>query len=207
MNMKKCVKCGNNLPATPEFFHRHKGKRDGFSCYCKQCRGYKYKKILIMRDGFKNCSICGRELPATTEFFPAANTKKCGIRPECRECSREYARKYHAANKQARKEYSLKYRTENADVIKQRYDKYRQNNRDKLVARQQKRDARKARLASTYTEEQWDICKAVFKYSCAYCGGKPKKLTPMQKAAAKAMAKKAGRPYPNLVDNMRAAKK
>lgn len=36
--------------------------------------------------------------------------------------------------------------------------------------------------------------------------GKPKKLTAMQKAVAKQMAKKAGRPYPNLVDNMRAAK-
>lgn len=34
-----------------------------------------------------------------------------------------------------------------------------------------------------------------------------KKLTPAQKASAKAAAKKAGRPYPNLVDNMRAAKK
>ena len=28
-----------------------------------------------------------------------------------------------------------------------------------------------------------------------------KKLTPAQKTAAKARAKKAGRPYPNLVDN------
>jgi hypothetical protein len=36
--------------------------------------------------------------------------------------------------------------------------------------------------------------------------GKPKKLTPSQKASAKAAAKKAGRPYPNLVDNMRASK-
>ena len=36
--------------------------------------------------------------------------------------------------------------------------------------------------------------------------GAPKKLTPAQKASAKAAAKKAGRPYPNLVDNMRAAK-
>ena len=36
--------------------------------------------------------------------------------------------------------------------------------------------------------------------------GKPKKLTSAQKASAKADAKKAGRPYPNLVDNMRAAK-
>ena len=37
--------------------------------------------------------------------------------------------------------------------------------------------------------------------------GKPKALTPAKKTAAKAAAKKAGRPYPNLVDNMRAARK
>ena len=37
--------------------------------------------------------------------------------------------------------------------------------------------------------------------------GKPKGLTPAQKASAKAAAKKAGRKYPNLIDNMRAARK
>jgi len=37
--------------------------------------------------------------------------------------------------------------------------------------------------------------------------GKPNPLSPSQKASAKAAAKKAGRPYPNLVDNMRAARK
>ena len=37
--------------------------------------------------------------------------------------------------------------------------------------------------------------------------GKSKPLAPKKKAAAKAAAKKAGRPYPNLVDNMRAARK
>jgi hypothetical protein len=36
--------------------------------------------------------------------------------------------------------------------------------------------------------------------------GKPKALTSAKKSKAKAMAKAAGRPYPNLVDNMRAAK-
>ena len=34
-----------------------------------------------------------------------------------------------------------------------------------------------------------------------------RKLTPAQKTAAKSRAKKAGRPYPNLVDNMAVAKK
>lgn len=37
--------------------------------------------------------------------------------------------------------------------------------------------------------------------------GGGKKLSPAKKASAKAMAKAAGRPYPNLVDNMRAARK
>jgi len=36
--------------------------------------------------------------------------------------------------------------------------------------------------------------------------GPSKQLTSAKKAKAKAAAKKAGRPYPNLVDNMRAAK-
>lgn len=36
--------------------------------------------------------------------------------------------------------------------------------------------------------------------------GKPKALSSAKKSKAKAMAKAAGRPYPNLVDNMRAAR-
>ena len=36
--------------------------------------------------------------------------------------------------------------------------------------------------------------------------GKPKALSSAKKAKAKAMAKAGGRPYPNLVDNIRAAR-
>lgn len=36
---------------------------------------------------------------------------------------------------------------------------------------------------------------------------KSKKLSPKQKASAKASARAAGRPYPNLIDNMRVARK
>jgi hypothetical protein len=37
--------------------------------------------------------------------------------------------------------------------------------------------------------------------------GPVKHLTPAQERGAKAAAAKAGRPYPNLVDNMRAARR
>lgn len=36
--------------------------------------------------------------------------------------------------------------------------------------------------------------------------GKPKELSSAQKATAMRRAKKSGRPYPNLIDNMAAAK-
>lgn len=38
-------------------------------------------------------------------------------------------------------------------------------------------------------------------------GKRKGKLNPAQKAKAKAAAKKAGRPYPNMVDNINASKK
>ena len=37
--------------------------------------------------------------------------------------------------------------------------------------------------------------------------GKPKKMSAAKKSSAKAAAKAAGRPYPNLIDNMKAARK
>ena len=37
--------------------------------------------------------------------------------------------------------------------------------------------------------------------------GESKKLSPAKKSAAKAAAKAAGRPYPNLIDHMRMARK
>lgn len=37
--------------------------------------------------------------------------------------------------------------------------------------------------------------------------GKPKKLSPEQKTSAKASAKAAGRPYPNMIDNMKAGRR
>lgn len=37
--------------------------------------------------------------------------------------------------------------------------------------------------------------------------GAPKKMSAAKKAKAKAMAEAAGRPYPNLIDNMRAARR
>lgn len=51
-----------------------------------------------------------------------------------------------------------------------------------------------------HTKKPWD------KKNPKAASGRSKKLSPAKKAAAKARAKKAGRRYPNLIDNMQAAK-
>ncbi|CAN5473901.1 hypothetical protein BH09PSE6_BH09PSE6_20320 [soil metagenome] len=57
-----------------------------------------------------------------------------------------------------------------------------------------------ARKTAKKADEVWDHAVPAKK-----AGKKP--LTPASKAAAKQAAKKAGRPYPNMVDNINAAKK
>ena len=65
-----------------------------------------------------------------------------------------------------------------------------------------------ALLAASLAEKWCDMAgaKQVWDKPRPKSLGKPKALTPAKKAKAKAAAKAAGRPYPNLVDNMRAAK-
>lgn len=78
----------------------------------------------------------------------------------------------------------------------------------------------KEKLTSKETANDPDsrINKSLRKWNCHADGGpvwdkprpkklgKPKPLSSKEKKSAKAMAKAAGRPYPNLVDNMRAAR-
>lgn len=88
--------------------------------------------------------------------------------------------------------------------------------RDSFCARMK---GMKAKLTSSETANDPDsrINKSLRAWNCADGGkvwdkprpkglGKPKHLSSAKKAKAKAMAKAAGRPYPNLVDNMRAAR-
>ena len=64
-----------------------------------------------------------------------------------------------------------------------------------------KSTARRSTKSSKARKAPWDR-----KNPKKRAGKASKHLTPAKKAAAKASAKRAGRHYPNLVDNMRMAK-
>jgi len=82
--MKKCTKCGEEYPATAEFFHRNKTGKYGLTSQCKECRREynkedyennpeKHKEKNLKRFGISlddynrmfleqegRCAICGR---------------------------------------------------------------------------------------------------------------------------------------------------
>ena len=140
MENKTCLKCGRNLPATAEYFHRHKRYKDGLRSTCKECR----KRIRAEQyqenpDKFKERSrryfIENRE----------ANSIKC--------------KKWYRDNKKANTKRCNQYYKENKDKLREYIKNFNQ-----------KRRALIKETHADLTPEEWIDIKEFFNNSCAYCG-------------------------------------
>jgi hypothetical protein len=122
--MKKCSKCGEEKPATPEFFYRHKSSKYGLSCWCKECHkndgAERYRSLnplpekpkpqpedylrfgLQPNDDMRRCTKCDEWKPATTEVFHRT-TSRCGLEARCKKClnicHKQYSEKIKASPK------------------------------------------------------------------------------------------------------------
>jgi hypothetical protein len=97
--MKKCRgKCGKILPATAEFFHKHKGGGYGVTTTCRLCtnkHGIPIEKEELP-EGKKRCrGECGKILPATTKFFGRDKSRKDGLKTYCKLCKNKQERERH----------------------------------------------------------------------------------------------------------------
>ena len=86
VRMKKCRKCGNEYPATDEYFHRHSHHPDGLRATCIQC-----SKLMVNPENTdpsikKTCTACGESFPATREFFYPYGAGKYGVMAKCIKC-------------------------------------------------------------------------------------------------------------------------
>jgi hypothetical protein len=91
MDMKICSKCGRELPATEEYFHRWKYSKDGYRACCKECRGGHYGVVKVnqvyqAKEGYKFCTKCRKELPLSREYFKKLKCSNDGFDTVCKEC-------------------------------------------------------------------------------------------------------------------------
>lgn len=101
--LKKCTKCGNELPKTQEYFYKHSRYTDGFHGWCKSCHKENHRTIHGFyenqtakkkreSENTKHCNQCGLEFPRTSEYFPPQLGMIDGLRNTCRDCRRESER-------------------------------------------------------------------------------------------------------------------
>lgn len=201
---KICSKCKRELPATTEYFARHKSHKDGFQSYCKQCRSIAKPKYTPL-DGYKLCSKCKRELPATQEYFGwriAYKGRKPGLDSHCKQCKSENDRNYRAKHSEKIKTYresiseqrhinNKKYRQDHSNEIKTRMTRYREEHREEsrmrsIAHRQSERGkamhradehnrrARKLSIGGTHTHRDIQMQYERQKGKCYYCRKKVK---------------------------------
>lgn len=113
MEMKRCTKCGEEKPATNEFFGACKRVKSGLKSACKECRSKEYKenpKTLEQaarvraenearqKDPFRVCTKCGERKLKNTENFAADKGQPEGLHCWCRPCQTEAQKRRTAAN-------------------------------------------------------------------------------------------------------------
>ena len=90
IKLKKCSKCGEEFPATNEYFHKHNGCKDGLNSVCKICRSENAKKKNRKQDNlpedYKQCVDCGEILKINTINFNKYNKSSDGYYNVCIKC-------------------------------------------------------------------------------------------------------------------------
>src|SRR5690349_10629503 len=96
MDTKRCSKCGQEFPATREYFNAHNQSKDGLRPMCKSCRREQDKNYhaspLNDPNTLKRCTGCHVEYSATIEYFYPLPTGRYGLTSRCRNCTLEHNR-------------------------------------------------------------------------------------------------------------------
>ncbi len=90
IKIKKCSKCKEEKPATKEYFHTHKGCKDGLNSVCKSCRSIiaakRIRKSDNVPEGYKQCVDCREILQINDDNFNPYVTSLDGYYNVCIKC-------------------------------------------------------------------------------------------------------------------------
>lgn len=165
--MKRCTLCGNEYPATTEYFTRDKGNKDGLRPQCKVCYRLKQKEwrhadpdryVDYARDQYLKDPEKIKRRVKVYQQTPRA---------------KESQRKYRERNKPALKIRDREYYRENRGRIMRRVTEWQQGNPEKRQAIRQRYAARRATLPANFTDADWQTAVDYFGGCCAACGRPP----------------------------------
>lgn len=191
-DLKRCSKCGERHPRTPEYFYRNKSKGDGLSTECKPCNRAHSKKW--RKDNPEKQAENSRKWSAANQGRAYANQKTWReANPEkrseysrrWRERNPEYSRNRYAANRERVRQQQKEAYAANPEPAKERARQWKIANHDRVLANAKRwrvenperrrlshhrRSARKRRVLTQLTISQWEWLKQQSGHCCVYCG-------------------------------------
>lgn len=114
-SLKRCTKCGDLKPATPEYFPAEKAGKNGLHAQCRLCTSARDKlrrsakpskfqeeknKFELEHPGMKRCTGCGEIKPATAEFFSVDKRGSVGLVARCRVCQYAFIKRWNNKNRE-----------------------------------------------------------------------------------------------------------
>ena len=109
--MKKCSKCGEEKPATPEYFDRSKTGKYGLQAQCKECKRQRRQEIKNSPkpqygpEDTKKCLDCG-EIKLVTEYYEVPHNIS-GLKCYCKKCTNIRGSEYTARRYRTDPDYKL----------------------------------------------------------------------------------------------------
>jgi len=166
METKTCCKCGQTFPATAEFFHRNRAKRDGLQSECKACvcesrRRYYEQNAEQVRESRRRYYEQHPEKVRESQRL---------YREQNREQVLESKRLYQEQNREKLREYQRFYYEQNREKRRESTRLYQKQNPEARKASKHRRSARQRALPATYTAAHWRTALTYFEGKCAVCG-------------------------------------
>lgn len=156
---KVCTKCGEEKPATAEYFMKRAANKDGLGSWCKNC-AHEYNRTPAAKESKKRYA----ETPAGKAVLAKAKAKH---RPKRLETDRVYNATPKA--KLARRKYNKSHKSK---IAHKRYNATPKGQLSLLVRGHSYR-ARKRSLAVQFSSEDWECAVKYFDGRCAVCGRPP----------------------------------
>lgn len=185
--LKRCKTCGEEKPATFEFFYKQ-GKFLRQPCKLCILNAYVWKRAKPPKPpkGFKRCTKCNTVFPATLEYFynKATENRMCS---ECKQCHskvakvyreshreqfRESERRWRAAHPHRPAEIARAYRKRNPARVREANKQYYATHPEHRKAAKHRRRARKANAGGTYNQNDIKLMRKACHNKCYYCGSK-----------------------------------
>ena len=178
---KICSKCGEEKPATTEYFRKAKANKDGLRGQCKVCQS-EYDKQYRKKNKENIQQLKKQLYKENAEYYQEYNKQyyqenkeyfkqyRKQYRQENAEYHNEYMKQWRKENRKHINQYSRQYYQENKEHYREYFKQYRQENKERRRQHFQTYQARKRTLPHTLTLEQWEKIKNDFNNECAYCG-------------------------------------